>query len=209
MRWGAAARVSTGSRRATLASMKRRTFAKVAGGGLVGLLGAGGFLFARRTRMVALPPEGLEYFTPAEFSIFTAIAETMVQVPEGQPTVHDLGIAKIADGVMAKNPVDAQKDFKRVLGLLDNALAGFVLTGATAPFSQLPLAGRERVLRIWENHRVGVIRSGFVAMKRLSMSCYYANEQTWRGVGYAGPPEIPEEFRRAGAPAAAGTEQAR
>ena len=193
--------------RVTLAGMKRRTFGKVAGGGLLALLGAGGFLFARRTRMVPLPAEPLQYFTPAEFSIFTALAETIIQVPEGQPTVHDLGIAKIADGVMAANPVDAQKDFKRVLGLLDNALAGFLLTGATAPFSQLTVEGRERVLRIWQNHRVGVLRSGFVACKRIVVSCYYADDRTWRGVGYAGPPEIPEEFRRAGV--STGTEQPR
>jgi hypothetical protein len=170
--------------------MKRRSFMQVAGGGAVVALGGAGFLFARRTKLIALPAEPLEFFTPAEYSIFHAAAEALLTIPAGQPGVDEVKVAQKADRVMARNPVDAQKDFKKLLGLFDNALAGFVLAGNSAPFSRLSIEGRQAVLRKWQFHRLPPMRSGFVALKRLAMSCYYASPETYAGIGYPGPPEV-------------------
>lgn len=170
--------------------MRRRTALKTAGGVALVALGCAGALFARRTRMVPLPSEPLSYFTPREFSIVHAVAEAMITVPPGQPTVTDVPVALNADRLMARNPQDAQKDIHRLLALFDNALAGFLLVGTTAPFTQLDLAGRQAFLARWERHRLPVLRTGFVALKRLTMACYYGDPRTYRGIGYPGPIEV-------------------
>lgn len=163
---------------------------KAAGGGAVVLLGAGGVLFSRTTRMVPLPSEPLTFFTPREYSIFQSVAEAMLDLPQGAPTVDEVGVALRADRMIGAHAEDAQKDFRRLLALFDNALAGFLLCGTIAPFSRLPVEDRRAFLTKWENHRLAVLRSGFVALKRTTMSCYYSHERTWPGIKYPGPPEL-------------------
>lgn len=169
--------------------MKRRKFLKVGGGiGLAGLAGAG-VLFARGTRKVPLPKEPLQFFSEREYSIFHAIAETMVVVPPNAPSPEQMRVALLADQHVARLHEDQQRDFHRLLALFDNALAGLILTGTTAPFTQLPPEGRIAFLKKWEAHRFGTIRTGFQALKRLAFACYYGNPETYASVGYPGPPE--------------------
>ncbi len=169
--------------------MRRRGFLKTAGGAGAVLLGGGGFLFLRPTKSVALPAEPLLFFSPREYAIFTAIAEAMIEVPAGVPGVQDAKVAQKADSYMARNVVDAQKDFHALLGLFDNALAGLLLCGTTAPFSQMDHDGRLAYLAKWENHSLPLIRSGFIGLKKLAMSCYYASPEAWPSIHYPGPME--------------------
>lgn len=169
--------------------MQRRTFAKIAGGAGLGLLGGGGVLYVLPTRLVPLPSEPLRYFSAREYAIFTAVAEAMVEVPKGVPDVHDAKVALKADQFMARNIPDAQHDVHQLLSLFDNALAGFVLCGSLRPFSRMSLEGRRAYLAKWQDHPIGLIRAGFVALKKLSMSCYYASPETWSSIGYPGPME--------------------
>lgn len=169
--------------------MKRRSFLKAAGGVGLGALGGAGVLFARGTRMVALPAEPLEWFTPREWSIFHAVAETVVVPRPGAPSLADVGAVRNADRHLARLDADAQKDFRRLLSLFDNALAGFVLCGTIAPFTRLSPQSRASFLAKWESHRIGALRSGYQALKRLSVASYYGNPKTYFAVGYPGPPE--------------------
>lgn len=170
--------------------MERRRFLQVTGGGALALLGGAGLLFTRETRGVPLPAEPLRFFTPREYAIFTAVAETVVQPPAGQPTVKEIGVALRADALLASKDADSRKDVRRLLALFDNALAGFMLNGSVAPFSQLDLVGREEFLRTWQDHRLPVLRAGFSVLKRLAATCYYSHPSTHRGIGYPGPPEL-------------------
>lgn len=169
--------------------MKRRGFVKVAGGVGLAALGGAGALFARRTKEVPLPQERLRFFTAREYSIFHAVAETVVTPPAKGPGIDEVGVALNADRHLARLDEDARRDFRRLLGLFDNALAGFLLCGTTAPFTQLTPEKRAAYLQKWERHRIGALRSGFVALKRLAASCYYGDPGTYGGVGYPGPPE--------------------
>ncbi len=169
--------------------MERRSFLKAAGGGVVVALGAGGYLFSRQTKMIAAG-EPLVFFTPREYSIFHSVAEALLDLPQDAPTIDEIGVAARADRMIGGHPPDSQKDFRRLLALFDNALAGFFLNGTIAPFSQLSVEDRRAVLTRWENHRLGVLRSGFVALKRTAMACYYSHERTWAGIKYPGLPEL-------------------
>jgi hypothetical protein len=175
--------------------MERRRFLAAIGGGGATLLGGAGFLFLRPTKPVALPATPLEYFTPREFAIFTAIADALIETPADAPgkphcpTIYEAKLAEKADHYMARNVVDAQKDFHTLLGLFDNALAGFFFCGTTAPFSQMDLEHRRAYLAKWESHSIPLLRSGFIGLKKLTMSCYYASPETWEAIGYPGPME--------------------
>ena len=169
--------------------MERRKFLKIASGGGVAVLAGGGVLFARQTRMVAVPSEPLLFFTPREYSIFHWIAQTVVVVPAGAPGLDVIPVARNADALLASYGPDAQTDFRRLLGLFDNALAGLLLCGTTAPFTQMEPEQRVAYMKKWQDHRLGVLRSGFVALKRLAASCYYGDPSTHRALGYPGPPE--------------------
>lgn len=169
--------------------MERRKFLKVGGGlGLAGLAGAG-VLFARGTKMVPLPAQPLEFFSAREYSIFHAVATTVLVLPEKAPSVEKMQVALRADHHLARLDEDAQRDFHRLLALFDNALAGLLLTGSTAPFSQLAPEARAAYLQKWERHRIGAIRSGYAALKRLAAASYYGNPETHASIGYPGPPE--------------------
>lgn len=169
--------------------MERRKFIKVSGGIGVAALGGAGVLFVRGTRMVAMPAEPLEYFSPREYSIFHAVANTVVDPGKKGPSIDDMKVAEKADRHLARVDEDAQRDFHRLLALFDNALAGLFLCGTTAPFTQMSPEARLAFLRRWEGHRLGVIRSGFQALKRLSVASYYGNPETHASIGYPGPPE--------------------
>lgn len=168
--------------------MQRRKFLKFGGGIGLAALGGGGVLFVRGTRLVPLPSEKLQYFSEREYSIFHAVAETVVDPGKG-PSIEQMKVALKADRHLARLDEDAQRDFHRLLGLFDNALAGLFLAGTTAPFTQMNPDARAAFLRKWERHRLGVIRSGFQALKRLSVASYYGNPETHAVLGYPGPPD--------------------
>lgn len=169
--------------------MKRRKFLKVGGGiGLAALAGAG-VLFARGTKRVPLPEEPLQFFSAREYSIFHALAQTVLVLPANAPSVEQMNVALLADRHLARLDADAQRDFHRLLGLFDNALAGLLLTGSTAPFTQLSPAKRAAFLKKWETHRIGALRSGYQALKRLACACYYGNPESYASLGYPGPPD--------------------
>jgi hypothetical protein len=169
--------------------VKRRKFLKVGGGiGIAALAGAGA-LFSRGTRKIALPEEALQFFSEREYSIFHAVAETVLVLPAKAPSVERLKVALLADRHLARLDEDAQRDFHRLLGLFDNALAGLLLTGSTAPFTQLSPGKRAAFLDKWQTHRIGTIRSGYQALKRLACACYYGNPESYATVGYPGPPD--------------------
>ena len=169
--------------------MKRRSFLKAAGGTGIAVLGGAGVLFARDTRMVTLPAEPLQFFTPREYSIFHAVAETVVTPPEGAPSIDDVQALLKADRHLARLDTGAQSDFRQLLSLFDNALAGFLLCGTIAPFTRMTPEKQIAFLAKWESHRIGTLRSGYQAMKRLSVASYYGNPKTYFVVGYPGPPE--------------------
>jgi len=138
--------------------------------------------------MVALPAEALAFFSPREYAIFHAVAETVIHTGKG-PTIDQVGVTLRADRFLARVDEDAQRDFHRLLALFDNALAGLFLCGTTAPFTQMSPEARHAFLQKWQRHRLGVIRTGFDALKRLAASSYYGDPSTHGALGYPGPPE--------------------
>src|SRR5262249_59096322 len=98
---------------------------------------------------VALPADGLQAFTPAQFAVLDAVARRMVRPRAGWPTVDQVGVARAADRIAAQVEPSAQKELQQLLGLFENGLAGFLFGGRTRPFTRLDGPDPDAVLAEW------------------------------------------------------------
>lgn len=157
-------------------------------GGAILALGGMGALAVRKSKSVPLPPEGLLFLGPSEYAVVSALAFQMIPGVSGAPSVEEARVAFHADRTLAQAKVDAQKDFKRLLGLFENGLSQFLFEFKTQPFTQLSLEEQYNVLQSWQHSRLALRRTGFIALRTLLTACYYGNPATWAFVGYPGPP---------------------
>lgn len=158
-------------------------------GGAALALGGGTFLELRSTRRVSPPPEGLLVFDGVEYSILDAVSRRIVAPLPGAPTVDDVRVAFNADRVMARADPGTQRDMKRLLRLLENALVGFLFSGRTLPFTRLSPGQQDVVLRSWRDSSLALRRTAFQAIRSLSIAGYFGSPKSWPAASYPGPPK--------------------
>jgi hypothetical protein len=144
----------------------------------------------RRTRLREVPKgRTLQFFTPAEYSIWAAAADRVLfeEKPRG-PTASDLDVAGRADFFLAPLPGKDGKDLKQLLALFDNALFSLLQGGPPRTFTSMSADDQDAHLRRWQTSRLAIQRTGYQAMKRLCCALYFAAPETYAAVGYPGPP---------------------
>ena len=154
------------------------------GGSLLAIGGVG--LVAWPTRRTFRPKRALLVLDEREFAILAAVAARTVGAPGADPAE----IAHGSDLALSCNAPDAQKEFKQLLMLFENALAGLLLDGHLGAFTGLSPEKQDAVLAGWRDSGVAVRRTGYTALRKLTQAAYYANPACWPQVGYAGPPQI-------------------
>jgi hypothetical protein len=182
----------------------RRRFLKKTIGGAALLAAAGAVPLALRKTQLRAPKGPLRFFTPAEYSVFAAVAERILargtaDVPrelEGvlasrppAPSSAEVDVAGKADAFLAPIDATSAKELKQLLALFDNALFSVVTGGPPRPFTRMTAAEQDAHLERWATSRMAVRRTGFQALKRLSAAVYYGSPETYPSVGYPGPPE--------------------
>ena len=172
-------------------------------------------LALRRTRLRAVAPgRTLRFFTPAEYSVWAAIADRVlareptrvtqehdngpplrpaaaVEAAEQRtapPTADVVDVAGKADVFLAPLDPASARDLKQLLALFDNALFSVVTGGPPTPFTQQSAEEQDAQLRAWQTSRLAIRRTGFQAMKRLCCAIYFGSPETYASVGYPGPP---------------------
>ncbi len=158
-------------------------------GGLILAVGGTGFLASRRSRLVSLPAEGLKVLGPTEYAVLMAIAARLVPGGEGFPSVQEVGVGLNADGILARSDPAAVKEVKQLLKLFENALAGFLFAGRIRPFTRLTPQDQDAVLAEWQSSRLQIRRTGFTALRTLSIASYFGSPLSWSAVHYPGPPQ--------------------
>lgn len=103
---------------------------------------------------------------------------------------------------------ETRRQFQLLLKVFESRLYNLVLSGRPVRFSSLPPERRERYLLSWANSWLGLKRTGFQGLKRLTLFLYYATADengqnpNWKVVGYpppdtrrlpAPPPHPPEK----------------
>ena len=192
-------------------SESRRGLLKKTLGGAALLVAAGAVPVALRRTKLRQPPQGriLQFFSPAEYSIWAAVADRVLArdataaTMEGDgaaqaalrgerrpaaPSPSEIDVAGKADAFLAPLPESDAKDLKQLLALFDNALFSFVMGGPARPFTQMDAADQDAHLRSWQTSRLAIRRTGFQAMKRLCCALYFSDPLTYASVGYPGPP---------------------
>jgi hypothetical protein len=151
------------------------------------LLAAGGVgLAAWPTKKTHRPKRALLVLDEREFAILAAVAARTVGAPGADP----VEIAHGCDQTLVCNAPDAQKEFKQLLMLFENALAGLLLDGHLGAFTGLSPEKQDAVLLGWRDSSVAIRRTGYSALRKLTQAAYYANPASWPQVGYNGPPQI-------------------
>jgi hypothetical protein len=183
----------------------RRGLLKKTIGGVV-LLGAASAVpvALRKTRLRESAAQ-LKFFSPAEYSIWAAVAERIlawdatpttaeearltgfVERPAA-PSPAQLDVAAKADAFLSPLPPSDAKDLKQLLTLFDNALFSLLTGGPATPFTQMSAAQQDAHLHAWQTSRLAIRRTGFQAMKRLCAAIYFGAPETFASVGYPGPP---------------------
>jgi len=95
-------------------------------------------------------------------------------VPEGSP-------GAIADAIVAELVAIGRPKLLADLGLflrlIDSRVVNQVLVGRPVRFSDLAQREREAYLRRWADSRVGLLRTAFQAVKRLSLFIAYSRPE--------------------------------
>jgi len=98
----------------------------------------------------------------------------------------------LADAVQNSMQPGNAKDFRRVLSVIDSPLYNLLLTGRPVRFSGLDPTARERYLASWRDSSLGLKRTAFQALKRLTLFLAYASmdadgtNPNWAEIGYPG-----------------------
>ncbi len=169
-------------------SPRRRSLLKrgLLGGALLAAGGAG-FLALRTGKRVPLPAGGLHVFSESEYGVLDALAHRLIGSLPGWPSVEEVGVALAVDRIAERAEPSVRSELKQLLGLFDNALAGFLFGGRSEPFTALPPVAQDRVLEEWRDSRIAVRRTGYNALRTLVLAGYFQSPLTWKPIGYPGP----------------------
>jgi choline dehydrogenase-like flavoprotein len=141
--------------------------------------------------------------TPQQLAALRAVCDALIPPiarpsdPDGywRRSANDLAIAeKIALALDAVSP-DEQAEFRQLLDLLASPLVGLTWLGPMKGAAQLTLQQREQLLQSWLHSRMGLLRKGFAALKKLTTFIYYGysdalempTNPNWPSIGYPGP----------------------
>lgn len=152
------------------------------------------------------------WLSPAEMRTLEAVCDALIPAvppPAGEGDPHglyarsagDLEVARLLAAALAEQSPETRRDFKQLLGLLGNPMAGMVLGGRPQGFAQMSLAARQATLRRMSTHPVAKMRQGFQGLKRLATATFYGApiadglNPNWPAIGYtpAPPPPTPEQ----------------
>lgn len=156
--------------------------------GLIGgvLLSAAGGLGLWPSAAGVAPRQALLVLGERHFAILAAIAARTVTAPGADP----VAIAHGVDATLARSPREVQDDFLRLLLVFEGALTGLLLDGRIGPFTRLSPEAQDAALEAWRDSRLVLRRTGYIALKKLTIAAYYATPESWAGVKYPGPPPI-------------------
>ncbi|WP_164020886.1 hypothetical protein [Pyxidicoccus trucidator] len=156
-------------------------------GGALLALGGSAVLASRDGLSLPLPPEGLRVLGAREYAALQALARRAFPPRPGWPDADTASVAFTADGLLARGDPAVAKEVKELLGLFDNALAGFLFAGRVTPFSRLSPEAQDAAFEDWRTSRLMLLRTGHHALRTLVYSAYYMHPATAAAAGYLAP----------------------
>lgn len=160
-----------------------------------GLLGAvvlanAGFGLSQRGTVRRAPNRPLRVLDEREFAILAALSDRIAPAHGEFPAASDLEVAERIDAFLEGAHPGVQSEFKQLLRLLENALAGLLLDQRLTTFTASSPEVQDRILEGWRTSRLRLRRTGFSALNGLVGATYYGSPETYAAVGYPGPPDF-------------------
>lgn len=187
--------------------LSRRSFLRsgLIGVGVIALAGVG--IGLQRTKLLAIPKDGLRVLTPEQYAILSAVAARCCPPASSEPgkpavlgaSADGIDVALLADRLLQYADDDAKAGMGMALNVLESGVAGALFGERTTPFTQLSTQDQDRVLYAFETSKVGLRRTIYRTLSGLSGFLYYGDPRAWPSVGYPGPPS-PSGLRAAYAP---------
>jgi choline dehydrogenase-like flavoprotein len=149
-----------------------------------------------------------DWLTPDERSTLEIVCETLIPAaspPDGEADPYGLyarsaravDVARLMAETIGQEDAQSRAEFKQLLGVLHGPMGGMLLTGRPRGLRAMSPARREAALRAMANHRLGRLRQGFQALKRLATFIFYSapdaggTNPNWPAVGFTPPPPPP------------------
>jgi len=83
-----------------------------------------------------------------------------------------------------------QDEFRQLLSLLKSQLGRLVMAGIWNSWNNVSAATIDQMLNNWRNSYLDLIKIAYRGLKELTFATWYGNPENWKGIGYAGPPEV-------------------
>lgn len=173
-------------RERSLGSATRRDFLKLAGAtaALSGLAGIRALPAAARSALEA--DEAPVFFSASQREVLVQVVERVVDSGRAAaPRVRETRAVPTIEALCASLDPALTGPLPTLLRLVE--WGPFVFDFEFARFTRLDDAAQDRSLRGWMTSRFALRRIGFQALRNLSFLGWYAQEETWPLVGYAGP----------------------
>lgn len=141
--------------------------------------------------------------TPEERVTLRAVCDTIYpSVEDSDPfyrrKASDLGVDQLlADTIERALQPSVSESFSKMLQMLDSTVDNILLTGSRSKFSELDSSERAKYLASWRDSRMGLKRTAFQALKRLTCFLAYSRPDetgvnpNWADIGYPRPPDAP------------------
>ena len=160
-------------------SFGRREFLRRGGGGL--MLGLGAMLPGCGSGGRG----GKGVFSDSARTTLYALCERLLPNGEEGPSRGAIGVAEKIEELVSQLGGRSVADFRHLLSLFE--WSPILFEAKPGRFSTLPPESQTEVIQGWATSRLGFRRTGFVAIKRVAMSVYYAQETSWPAIGFPGP----------------------
>jgi choline dehydrogenase-like flavoprotein len=123
--------------------------------------------------------------TPARRATLAAV---VVRVLDGAlDLAPGLDAAALVEARLLRAPVATRSDLVRVLDVFGSRAAACLTLGIARPFAALDAARQDRMLQRWARSRLGVQRTVFQALRRLTLAVWYGHPEVQSALGHRGP----------------------
>jgi hypothetical protein len=141
-----------------------------------------GFLRAQVNPEIA---KKLLFFSQHECLVLAAAAARLTGYPPGdvEPAID---AALRADRFLSTEDPEIQDQIHLLLAIFNSPITAFIFNFKFSGFLSMDPAGQDNYLEGWMTSSLGFRRTGFQALKRLSMSMHYTDERSWEEIGFHG-----------------------
>ena len=124
----------------------------------------------------------LRYFSKHEYLIVKAVADRIIG--DGAPSASDVDAALRADVFLSGADPEVQDQFHQLLTAFNNPFFTFLWDFRFGSFVNMSDADKDSYLEDWMTSVLGFRRTGFQALKRITMSVYYTEPHSWQAIGF-------------------------